>query len=145
MSFDYKNATYSTSKIYCIRDIYNIGYNPLIDPIPVGYEVIDFRPPLEAADIYLGVDGIVWAATKMGLDGTIKSDNVGTPKTPRLILKKKEIRKWVFVETGEFRRVKPGEWYLNGLHIIMWPCGMSYNTHSEFRILKAIEVPPEST
>lgn len=66
-----------------------------------GYTVIAFRPP-RGAELY-------WAPT----EEVTCADSCTRYNTPRLILKKKPVRRRVLTETGECRSAKAGEWYEN--------------------------------
>jgi hypothetical protein len=70
--------------------------------IPNGFKVVGFRPP-KIGEIHLPV-------TQPGEATTIVNFNVSAP---RLILERTAPKEYRFVETGEVRLPRKGEWYIN--------------------------------
>ena len=93
--------------------------------IPKGYKYVAFRPP-RSPETYLntGIPVVVLAANCFPNEY----------QCPRIIVEKLPLRRWVFEETGEVRKVKDGEYFLIGRHIVR--CLGSFH---ESKILRLVE------
>jgi hypothetical protein len=120
-----------------VRDVYGKPLEEL--KAPEGYEFTgEFRAPREGEPV-LHVISAMHPRLHVALHDWDDDD-------PRLILRRRTSRRWVFEETGETRRVEPGEWWLRCEDDFqVWITMSHQTTFVEYPILRLVDKPEKDS